>query len=82
MSAQPMIGFQAKLYELRAEAFKRRARRYERATSIATDPDACRAYLELARQLRAMAQQAESFEQAAKLQHGIWWPEPPPPPER
>ena len=41
----------------RAEAFRRKALQYERAASIATDPDACRAYLDLARQLRARAEQ-------------------------
>ena len=67
---------------LRAEAFKKRALRYESAASVATDPDARRAYLDLARQLHEMAKQAEAFERAAKLRHGIWWPEPLPPPER
>ena len=61
---------------LRAEAFKKRALRYERAASLATDPDARRAYLDLARQSHEMAKQAEAFERAAKLRHGIWWPEP------
>jgi len=61
----------------RAKAYKRKALRYERAATIATDPAASRAYLNLARQLRTMAQQADSLEQATKLRHGIWWPEPP-----
>ena len=36
----------------RAEELKRKALLYERAASMATDPDACRAYLDLARQLQ------------------------------
>ena len=58
----------------RAEAFRRQALQYERAASIATDPDACRAYLDLARQLRARAEQAEAFALVANLRQGIWWP--------
>jgi hypothetical protein len=34
------------------------------AAAIATDPDACRAYLDFSRQLRARAEQAEAFERA------------------
>ena len=59
----------------RAEAFKKRALQYERAASVATDPDACRMYLDLARQLRVMAEQAKAFERAATLWQGIWWSE-------
>jgi hypothetical protein len=57
----------------RAEAFKRRALLYERAANMATDPDACRAYLDLARQLRARAEQAEAFALVSNLRQGIWW---------
>jgi hypothetical protein len=46
----------------RAEGFRRKAFQYERAASIATDPEACRAYLDLTRQLRTRAEQAEAFE--------------------
>jgi hypothetical protein len=60
----------------RAEAFRRKALRYERAASIATDPDVCRAYLDLAHQLRATAEQAEAFALVANLRQGIWWPVP------
>ena len=60
----------------RAEGFRRKALQYERAAGIATDPDACRMYLDLARQLRVMAEQAEAFERAATLRQGIWWPVP------
>jgi hypothetical protein len=60
----------------RAEAFRRKALQYERAASMATDPDACRAYLDLARQLRARAEQAEAFARVANLRQGIWWPAP------
>ena len=60
----------------RAEAFRRKALQYERAASIATDPDACRMYLDLARQLRAMAEQAETFALVSNLRQGIWWPVP------
>jgi hypothetical protein len=60
----------------RAEAFKRKALLYERAASIATDPDARRAYLDLARQLQAKAKQTEAFERTVNLREGIWWPEP------
>ncbi len=59
----------------RAEAFKKKALQYEGAASVATDPDACRTYLDLARQLRVMAEQAEAFERAATLRQGIWWSE-------
>ena len=45
----------------RAEAFRRKALQYERAASVATDPDVRREYLELARQLRARAEQAEAL---------------------
>ena len=45
----------------RAEAFRRKALQYERAATIAIDPDACREYLEIARQLRAGAEKAEAF---------------------
>ena len=58
-----------------ARSFKKRALQYERAASVATDPDACRMYLDLARQLRVMAEQAEAFERAATLRQGIWWSE-------
>jgi hypothetical protein len=60
----------------RAEAFRRKALQYERAASIATDPDACRAYLDIARQLRARAEQAETFALVSNLRQGIWWPVP------
>jgi hypothetical protein len=59
----------------RAEAFKKKALQYERAANVATDADACRMYLGLARQLRVMAEQAEAFERAATLRQGIWWSE-------
>jgi hypothetical protein len=59
-----------------AEAFRRKALQYERAAGIATDPDACRAYLDLARQLRARAEQAEAFALVSNLRQGIWWPAP------
>jgi hypothetical protein len=58
----------------RAKAFKRKALLYERAASMATDPDVCRAYLDLARQLRARAEQADAFARVANLREGIWWP--------
>jgi len=57
----------------RAEAIKRKALLYERAASMATDPDACRAYLDLARQLRAKAEVVEALEQAANLRRGVWF---------
>ena len=60
----------------RAEAFRRKALQYERAASIATDPEACRAYLDIARQLRARAEQAETFALVSNLRQGIWWPVP------
>jgi hypothetical protein len=60
----------------RAEAFRGRALQYERAASIATDPDACRAYLDLSRQLRARAEVVEAFERVAYLRQGILWPAP------
>ena len=60
----------------RAEGFRRKALQYERAAGIATDPDTCRAYLDLSRQLRARAEQAEAFERVAYLRQGIWWPAP------
>jgi hypothetical protein len=56
----------------RAEAFRRKALQYERAASIATDPDVRREYLEIARQLRARAQQAEAFALVLNLRQGIW----------
>ena len=60
----------------RAEAFRSKALQYERAASIATDPDACRSYLDIARQLRARAEQAETFALVSNLRQGIWWPAP------
>ena len=39
----------------RAEGFKKKALKYERAAEVATDADVCRMYLDLARQLRGMA---------------------------
>lgn len=60
----------------RTEAFRRKALQYERAASTATNPDACRAYLDLARQLRARAEQAEAFALVANLRQEIWWPAP------
>jgi hypothetical protein len=60
----------------RAEAFRRKALQYEHAASMATDPGACRAYLDIARQLRASAEQAEAFARVANLRRGIWWPAP------
>jgi hypothetical protein len=60
----------------RAEALRKKALQYDRATSVATDPDARRAYLDLARQLRARAELAEAFERVANLRQGIWWPAP------
>ena len=59
----------------RAEGFRRKALQYERAAGIATDPDACRAYLDLSRQLRARAEEVEAFERVAHLRQGILWPE-------
>jgi hypothetical protein len=59
----------------RAEGFKKKALKYERAAEVATDADVCRMYLDLARQLRVMAEQAEAFERAPTLRRGIWWPE-------
>ena len=56
----------------RAEAFRRKALQYERAASVATDPDVCREYLELAHQLRVMAEQAEAFALVPNLRQGIW----------
>jgi hypothetical protein len=60
----------------RAEAFRRKALKYERAASIATDLDACRVYLDLSRQLRARAEEVEAFERVKYLRQGIWWPAP------
>ena len=60
----------------RAEGFRTKALLYERAASIATDPDVSRVYVDLARQLRAMAQQAEGLELTGQLRQGVWWPEP------
>jgi hypothetical protein len=57
-------------------SFRRKALQYERAATIATDPDACHAYLDLARQLRAGAEQAEAFALVSNLRKGIWWPAP------
>jgi len=51
----------------RAEGFKKKALKYERAAEVATDADVCRMYLDLARQLRVMAEQAEAFERAPTL---------------
>jgi hypothetical protein len=62
----------------RAEGFKTKALLYERAASRATDPDVCRAYVDLARQLQATAKQTEALERTANLRQGIWWPEPVP----
>jgi hypothetical protein len=59
----------------RAEGFKKKALIYERAAKVATDADACRMYLDLARQLRVMAERAEAFERTPALRQGIWWPE-------
>jgi hypothetical protein len=58
----------------RAEALGRKALQYERAASIATDPGACCAYLDLSHQLRAKAEEVEAFERVAYLRQGIWWP--------
>jgi hypothetical protein len=60
----------------RAEAFRRKALQYERAASIATYPDARRAYLDLARQLRVRAEQAEAFALVSNLRQEILWPIP------
>ena len=60
----------------RAEGFRTKALLYERAASIATNPDVSRVYVDLARQLRAMAQQAEGLELTGQLRQGVWWPEP------
>jgi hypothetical protein len=60
----------------RAEALRRKALQYERAASIATDPEACRAYLDLARQLRARGEQAEAFALVSNLRREILWPVP------
>ena len=49
----------------RAEAFRKKALRYERAAKMATDPNACHDYLDLARQLRAKAEEVDAFEQVA-----------------
>jgi hypothetical protein len=54
----------------RAEALGRKALQYERAASIATDPDACCAYLDLSRQLRAKAEEVWAFERVAYLRQG------------
>ncbi len=59
----------------RAEAFKAKALQYELASRVAVDPGVCRVYLDLARQLRLKAEEAEAFERAMRLRHGIWWPE-------
>jgi hypothetical protein len=59
----------------RAEGFRTKALLYERAASIATNPDVARVYVDLARQLRAMAQQAEGLELTGQLRQGVWWPE-------
>ena len=59
----------------RADAFKKKALQYERAANVATDPEACRMYLDLACQLRAKAEQVEAFERAGALRQGIWWSE-------
>jgi len=60
----------------RAEGFRTKALLYERAASIATNPDVSLVYVDLARQLRAMAQQAEGLELTGQLRQGVWWPEP------
>jgi hypothetical protein len=60
----------------RAESLRRKALQYEHAAGMATDPDVCRTYLDLARQLLARAEQAEAFARVAYLRQGIWWPAP------
>jgi hypothetical protein len=45
-----------------AEGFKTKALKYERAAEVATDAEAGRMYLDLARQLRVMAERAEALE--------------------
>ena len=57
----------------RAEAFRKKALRYERAAKMATDPKACHDYLDLARHLRAKAEEVDAFEQVAKLRRGVWF---------
>ena len=57
----------------RAEAFRKKALRYERAAKMATDPKACHDYLDLARQLRAKAEEVDAFEQVANLRRGVWF---------
>ena len=57
----------------RAEAFRKKALRYERAAKMATDPNACHDYLDLARQLRAKAEEVDAFEQVANLRRGVWF---------
>ena len=60
----------------RAEGFRTKALLYERAASMATNPEISRVYVGLARQLRAMAEQAEGLELTGQLRQGVWWPEP------
>ena len=57
----------------RAEAFRKKALRYERAAKMATDPNVCHDYLDLARQLQAKAEQVDAFEQVANLRRGVWF---------
>jgi hypothetical protein len=40
---------------------------------MATDPNACHDYLDLARQLRAKAEEVDAFEQVANLRRGVWF---------
>jgi hypothetical protein len=40
---------------------------------MATDPNACRDYLDLARQLQAKAEEVDAFEQVANLRRGVWF---------
>jgi hypothetical protein len=59
----------------RAEGFKTKALKYERAAEVTTDAEAGRMYVDLARQLRVMAERAEALERTPALRQGIWWPE-------
>jgi hypothetical protein len=40
---------------------------------MATEPKACHDYLDLARQLRAKAEEVDAFEQVANLRRGVWF---------
>jgi hypothetical protein len=40
---------------------------------MATDPNACHDYLDLARQLRAKAEEVDALEQVANPRRGVWF---------